>query len=190
MSKPTVFEFLETQDRSLLARYYALRNHVFRESNSRLPQDFGHEDQFDRRSFFAIALCDGLVAGGGRLTLSPHLPLEDQCFVLEDLDGLRYAEISRMAVDGRFAEGLVLSTGISRKLCQIAGREGVNTVFSICPANSARLNRINSRKCGVEFRLHEQRRSTSYGLDMWLCSFRGIQQAYGSQKEVALCNRF
>jgi len=182
--------FLETRDRSLLLRYFELRNRVFRLSNSYLPEDFGKEDPTDSVSFFALAVRDGVVAGGARLTISSAsrpvlLPLEQQLFTVEDPDGHPYAEISRMAVDMHPSERAVLSLGISRKLCEIAGREGVNIIYSICPENSARLNRINARKCGVEFRLHRQRRATGYGLEMSLCSFRGVLRAYGSHQEAA-----
>lgn len=191
------FEYIETTDRELLASYVELRRRVFLKEYKWLPPDFGLEDATDRLSRTVLALRNGKVAGGGRLTISTpghprRLPLEERqfslrnCEYLEDLDlGRRpYGEISRMAADPECAHGFEVSAGVGNALCRIAASECLDVVFSICPEKPARINQINAKRRGVAFRRYQEL-PTVFGVNMWLCAFTGLLRVYGEREREA-----
>jgi len=184
------FEFFETADRRLIADYIELRRRVFRLHYPWLSEEFGHEDETDRVSHVVIACQDGVVSGGARLTVSApdrrrKLPLEEAgfdlagCELLKDahLESEAYGEIGRMAVDPVCTQGLDISCGLARELCQVAAGLRIDAILSICPDSAVGLNRRNAASCGVAFRRVVQL-PTVFGVPMWLCLFTGIQTVY------------
>jgi hypothetical protein len=196
MTNDAPFEYIETKDPVLVARYVDLRRRVFRAEYPWLDEDFGDLDETDGVSRIVVARRVDFVGGGGRLTVSTPegpraLPLEDgfslrKSGVLNKLGADRepYGEISRVAVDRRCTKGLTVSFGLGNKLCDLASAEGLDVVFSICPDAPARLNEINAKNRGVKFERHGKL-ATAYGRDMWLCSFSGLRRAFGPMKEAA-----
>jgi hypothetical protein len=200
MKNETHFEyiFIEATDRELFRQYVELRRRVYLGKYPWLHASFGHEDETDRVSRIVIAVRDGVVAGGARLTISTpecprQMPLEERGFSLSGCDFLKHlnleskphGEISRMAADPEWARGFELSSGLGDRLCARAAHEGVDAVFSICPEFPARINQRNAKRRGVGFhRYHEL--PTVFGENMWLCAFTGLQRVYGNgEKEAA-----
>ena len=102
-----------------------------------------------------------------------------------NLDRQPYGEISRMAADPDCARGFEVSFGLGNALCAAAAAAGLDTVFSICPEKPARINQMNARRRGVGFQKYRQL-ETVYGVEMWLCAFTGLLQAYGrTEREAA-----
>jgi len=190
MKHDAPFEYLQTKDRGLIAKYVELRRRAYLNEYPWLPPNFGYEDDTDRDSFIVLVRRANLVAGGARLTISTppnprRLPLEEAGFSLEacaflsDLDLHRnpYGEISRMAVDAACSRGLEASFGLGNALCAIAAREGLDVVFSICPDTPARINQINAKRRGIIFHKYCEM-PTVFGRNMWLCAFTGLLRSY------------
>jgi len=197
MTNDAAFEYFETRDPFLLARYRELRRRVYLKEYPWLPEHFGIEDEIDRVSRTVVAARNGVVAGGARLTISTPesdraLPLEENSFRLRNcpkfgdlhLDRRPYGEISRMAADPACGRAFEVSTGVGDALCAIAAREGLDIVFSICPELPARINQRNARRRGVDFQRHMEL-STAYGVKMWLCSFSGLLSVYKAWEDAA-----
>jgi hypothetical protein len=191
MKNDAPFEYVESGDPELFAKYVELRRRVYLKEYSWLPATFGYEDEMDRVSHIVIAVRDGAVLGGGRLTISTPecprlLPLEDAGFSLKNCEFLKdlgldrkpYGEISRMAVDPESSRGFEVSTGLGNALSARAAREGLDVVFSICPKKPARLNQINASRLGIGFHKYHEL-STVFGVDMWLCAFTGLLRVHG-----------
>ena len=182
----------ESVDRSLFAAYVELRRREFHAHYEGLAKDFGMPDEYDDTSRIVYMTANGELAGAARLTISspaaPHiLPLEECGFRLRECEPLRhlelelrpYSEISRMTIDPRFSRDREASLALAVGLCRAAAREGVETIFSICPPAATRLNQSNARSLGVNFQRFSSI-ATAYGRDMWLCVFTGIMQALPS----------
>jgi hypothetical protein len=182
-------QFFLTQDHGLLAQYYELRSRVYRRHYPQLREDFGREEITDHHSHIVVGF-EGRVVAGGRITISrpeqPRLlPMEDAGFRLSEtvnLHGLRldtYAEFSRVAVDPDYARGRQASLGLIQKLAHTAAGFGIDLVFSICPEPQVRWNAVNSRKCGVSFRIFpEIAVPNPFGIPMTLCAYAGLLDAY------------
>jgi hypothetical protein len=195
MKDDALFEYFEPNDRDLFAKYVELRRRAYLREYSWLPAKFGYEDEADRVSRFIVAVRNGTVAGGGRLTISTPecprlLPLESEGFSLRsceflkdlDLDRNPYGEISRMAVDSESSRGFEVSAGLGNTLTALAAREGLDVVFSICPEKPARLNQINARRLGIGFRRYNEL-PTAFGVNMWLCAFTGLLLVHGRESK-------
>jgi hypothetical protein len=198
MKNHTPFQYIETDDREMLAKYVEMRRRVFRNEYSWLPEEFGSEDEIDRVSHIVLAVHGNLVGGGARLTIATPecprpMPLEEGSVILRDCEFLTqldlrarpYGEISRMAVDPDCARGFEVSAGLGNALCARAASEGLDVVFSICPEKPARINHINAKRRGVEFHRYREL-PTVFGVNMWLCAFTGLLRVYGrEEREVA-----
>jgi hypothetical protein len=196
MKHDAPFQYIETDNAALLAQYVELRRRVYFNEYSYLTAEFGLEDETDRVSRIVLAVRGNLVAGGARLTISTpecprRMPLEERfnlrsCEFLKhlDLDRKPYAEISRMAVGPDCARGFEVSAGLGNALCALAARQGLDTVFSICPEKPARINAINAKRRGVPFQRYGEV-PTAYGVKMWLCTFTGLLQVYGREERNA-----
>lgn len=66
-------EFKISRDPQLLSQYYALREHYFREELG-IPDFDGSEDEMDRQGQIFLAIQDGRVVGGARI--SAQLPAQ------------------------------------------------------------------------------------------------------------------
>jgi hypothetical protein len=193
MKNDAPFQFIETDDRRLIAQYIELRRRVYRNEYPWLPEDFGFADQTDRASRIVLAMLPGqVVAGGGRLTISTpanprRLPLEEAEFQIqnyEDLNHLNlsrspYGEVSRMVIDPEWSRGFSASAGLGDALCALAAHHGLDAVFCICPKAPARLNEIHAKKRGVAFHRYLEL-PTVFGRDMRLCAFTGLLNVYGA----------
>jgi hypothetical protein len=198
MTNDAPLQYKEADDPVLFAKYVELRHRAFLNQYEWLPGDFGFAEETDRASRIMVAMRDGVVVGGGRLTISrpesPRiLPLEETGFRLRDcgflkefhLDRLPCGEISRMAADHGCGRGFEISAGVGNALCAIAAAEGLDIVFSICPELPARINQRNARRRGVEFHKYIEL-PTAFGVNMWLCAFTGLLRVYGRwEKEAA-----
>jgi hypothetical protein len=196
------FTFFESNDPVLLTEYFELRERLYRRHYPNLPPHFGREEPGDRPGPIVLAFHGRQLAGGARLTLSTpdnprRMPLEDGGFELRsglpelDLDHQSYGEISRLAVEPAFGGDLLVSFGLGRELCVSAARRGVDILFSMCPEGPARINRRNSRKCGVEFRICQEL-PTPFGIPMRLCVYLGILRAVNGGRcmpQEQLCSR-
>jgi hypothetical protein len=191
------FTFITVDDRPLFREYVEVRRRAYAEEYPWLTAEFGTEDETDHHSAIVVALANGAVAAGARLTISsPHddrlLPLEENGFRLKDYAPLRdfhlefnpYGEISRMSVDPSLARGFEGSAGVGDLLCGAAARLGLDVVFSICPEKPARINAMNARRRGVPFRRYREL-ATVFGVDMWLCAFFGLRHAYNAGRRTA-----
>jgi hypothetical protein len=192
------FEYVETRDPAVLFEYVELRRRAFFSQYKWLPEDFGVEDETDHASQVVVAVKNGVVAGGARLTISTPehpraLPLEETSFRLKncpqlaqfELDRRPYGEISRMAADPDCARGFEVSSGLGNALCASAAAQGLDIVFSICPELPARINQRNAKRRGVGF-LNLMELPTVFGVNMWLCVFTGLQNVYrGWEREAA-----
>jgi hypothetical protein len=191
------FQYIETTDRETFAKYVELRRRVYLKEYPWLPANFGYQDSMDRASRIVIAVRDGMVAGGARLTISTperpfQMPLEEagfdlrHCELLKDLnlDRNPYGEISRMAAAPECARGFEVSCGLGTALCATAASEGLDVVFSICPEKPARINQINAKKRGVGFRRYPEL-PTVFGVNMWLCVFTGLLRVFGTAEREA-----
>jgi hypothetical protein len=191
------FQYIETTDRETFAKYVELRRRVYLKEYPWLPADFGYEDPTDRASRIVIAVRDGMVAGGARLTISTpghtrRMPLEEAGFNLRrsellkdlNLDRNAYGEISRMAADPECACGFEVSSGLGTALCATAASKGLDVVFSICPEKPARINQFNAKKRGVDFRKYPEL-PTVFGVNMWLCVFTGLLRVFGTAEREA-----
>jgi hypothetical protein len=197
MTTDAHFEYIETSEPAILAKYVDLRRRVYLREYPWLPANFGFEDETDRVSRIVIAIRDGIVAGGARLTISrPErplaMPLEETSFRLKEcellqplrLDRKPYGEISRMAADPACARGFEISSGVGNELCALAAREGLDVVFSICPEVPARINQRNAKRRGVSFEQYMEL-PTVFGKKMWLCAFTGLLRVYGCREKEA-----
>ncbi len=191
------FTFITVEHRALFQGYVDVRRRSYAEEYPWLPADFGQEDDTDRHSTIVVALANGVVAAGARLTISSPgndrlLPLEEGGFRLKDYSSVRdfrldvnpYGEISRMAVDPALARGFEGSAGVGDLLCGAAARRGLDVVFSICPEKPARINAMNARRRGVPFQRYGEL-ETVFGVEMWLCAFFGLGRAYNAGQRSA-----
>jgi hypothetical protein len=197
MKNNAPFKYFETADREQIARYVELRRRVYLNEYPWLPADFGFADEIDNLSRIVIATHGGAVVGGARLTISTPqrpqlLPLEEKGFDLKSCDALKglgldrkpYGEISRMAASPESAHGFEISGGLAWALASVAAHEGLDVVFSICPAKPARINRINAAKLGVGFHKYHDL-PTVFGVDMALCAFTGILKVFATSGREA-----
>ncbi|MFN7922342.1 MAG: hypothetical protein U0Q16_19725 [Bryobacteraceae bacterium] len=185
------FTITVTKDPALLREYFELRDQAYRLHNENLPAGFGGEEPVDHMSDIVVALDEGRVVGGARLTITrPEtartLPMEHDGFVLAemvpdlDLRWRAHGEISRFAVDRRYAEGSQVARQISDKLCDVAAERATDIVFAICPRGQVRLNQRNARECGVEFRHYQRiRMRNEAGEEMTLCAYSGMMRRAG-----------
>jgi hypothetical protein len=192
MKNNAPFKYFETTDREQIARYVELRRRVYLMEYPFLSADFGLADETDNLSRIVIAAQGGTVVGGARLTISTPqrpqmLPLEEKDFDLKSCEALKdlgldrkpYGEISRMAASPESAHGFEISSGLAYALASLAAHEGLDVVFSICPAKPARINRINAAKLGIGFRKYHDL-PTVFGVDMALCAFTGILKVFAA----------
>jgi hypothetical protein len=178
-------QYVVTKNPALLAQYYELRNRIYRRHYPHLPEDFGHEEATDHVSDIVVAY-DGCVVAGGRITVSRRtrpqpMPMEEAGFRLIEavpqfeLDTEPYAEFSRLAVDPSYAHGRRCSFGLIAELAHTVANQGVDLVFSICPAAMVRHNSANARWCGVGFQTFpEIDIPTSFRIHMTLCAYTGL----------------
>jgi hypothetical protein len=192
MKNNVPFKYFETADPEQIARYVEIRRRVYLKEYTWLPADFGFADETDILSKIVIATHGGCVVGGARLTISTpqrprRLPLEEKGFDLRSCGALKhlgldrkpYGEISRMAARPESAHGFEISSGLAYALASGAAHEGLDVVFSICPAKPARINRINAAKLGIGFHKYQDL-PTVFGVDMALCAFTGILKMFAT----------
>ena len=195
MKNDVPFQYFESDDGDLFARYVELRQRAYSGKYAGLPADFGRSDEADRMSriVYAVRKTAGegpVLAGGARLTISTPghrlpLPLEEKdlrlrsCTFLKDfrLDRNPYGEISRMAAAPECSRGLELSFGLGNALCRLAAHEGLDVVFSMCPELPARVNERNAKRQGVPFFRFAEMMPVC-GMRMWLCAFTGLLRVY------------
>ena len=194
---PFQYPFIAPDRRDLFAQYLKLRNRVYTNEYPWLPKDFGAEDETDHLSDILVAVQDGVVAAGARLTISTTgnplpVPLEEagfrlrECVLLADLDlsNKPYGEISRMAADPEFGRGFELSDGLGNRLCNRAAGYGADVVFCICPPGPAKINERNAKRRGVPFRRYMVL-PTVFGREMWLCAFLELLKTYSRNESEA-----
>jgi hypothetical protein len=195
---PFRYVFITPADRDLFGQYVQLRRRVYLREYQWLPEDFGYEDETDGLSDILVAVQDGIVAAGARLTISTPeyplpMPLEEAGFRLQECEQLAdldlshqpYGEISRMAADPDFGRGFELSDGLGDRLCRRASATyGADTVFCICPPVPARINAINAKRRGVTFRRYLTL-ETVFNREMWLCAFLELHKIYRSNESEA-----
>jgi hypothetical protein len=198
MKNNASFKYFETNDREQITQYVELRRRVYLKEYPWLSADFGFADETDNLSRIVIAAQGNVVAGGARLTISTpgrprRLPLEETGFDLKSCELLKelgldrepYGEISRMAASPESAHGFEISGGLAYALASVAAHEGLDVVFSICPAKPARINRINAARLGIGFHKYHDL-PTVFDVDMALCAFTGILKVFGNAgKEAA-----
>lgn len=142
-------EFLITRDATVLNQYYELREHCFR-CELGLDDFDGSEDEQDRRSQIMVALKDGNVVGGVRI--SPHITLASQ---LEQLGLSR--EVCCMWE--RFAIAPVMRTldvfrHFSDNLVNVSRETGYQNAMVLSSLPNARFYRRCHSALGVKFQIH------------------------------------
>lgn len=178
---------LATREPEFLEQYVALRSRMYLSHYPHLPSNFGHLEPDDVLGDVVLAIDSDRVVGGARLNYSTpdcrrRLPMESDTFnlgdVFPDLDAKPYAEISRLAVSIQAATDGSLNMMLARELCCVAARQGIDTLFSMCPPAVVRINRRNANHCGIGFQ-HCSRLAipNPFAMSMTLCIYTGILAA-------------
>ena len=161
-NQPVVIKF--TQDQAYLRQYYNLRERMYT-SVWGLQGFNGQEDEFDQKSHILVAVKDGRVVGGARISVrtpqAPNLlPMEKREVSLEhqiadlNLPQCRYGEYSRLALLPEYRGGgctLAMYKALNRKSISL----NLKFAFALSPLTQARSYRKIYQALGFNYTILE-----------------------------------
>jgi len=182
MSAETVVFYGVTQDRDLLAQYFALRRRQYHRHFPTLPSWFGEEEEADGVADIVVATMGDRVLGGARISYAgpgaaARLPLESDQFAMRQvfpnwrLEEQVICEFCRHAVEPEF--GALVSRGLASAMAMTAARREIALAFTVCPRGQTVLNRRHCRDLGLVFQVFpDVMPPNPFGLEMALCLYK------------------
>jgi predicted GNAT family N-acyltransferase len=142
-------EFKLSRDPRLLEQYYQLRQQCFRQELG-IPDFDGSEDEQDRESHILLAIEDGRVIGGARI--SPNVPVQQQ---LQELD----LKLNSCCMWERFVvDPAVRTIQLIRDFCahliEFSRLSGFQHALILSSLRNARFYRQCHSALGIGFKIH------------------------------------